>query len=84
MKLKEFEVLKAAAAEGRLPSWFESPDMIETTNDLVARGLIKKVDLHKPDTGAEPRHYRATDRGRALWEQAKTWEAAKSLALPDD
>ncbi len=47
MKPKEFEVFKAAAAESRLPSWFESTELTEITSDLVARGLIEKVDLHK-------------------------------------
>lgn len=83
MKPQEFEVLQAAAAGGRSASWFEAPEMIATTNNLVAWGYIEKVDLHKPFTGAEPTHYRATDRGRALWERAKTWEAAEPIVLPE-
>jgi hypothetical protein len=34
--------------------------------NLVAWGYIKKVDLHEPDTGASPTHYRFTDKGKAL------------------
>lgn len=79
----EYEVLREASAGGRSESWFEAPDRVKTTDQLVAWGYIKKVDLHKPDTGAEPKHYRATDRGRALWERAKTWEAAKAIVLPE-
>lgn len=84
MKPNEYEVLQAAAAGGRSASWFEAPDLIGTTTEFVAWGYIKKVDLHQPDTGAEPTHYRATDRGRALWERAKTWEAAKLIVLPEE
>jgi len=65
-------------------SWFEDPDRIGTTNNLVAWGYIKKIDLHKPDTGAEPKYYRATDRGKVLWERAKTWEVAQSISLPEN
>ncbi len=84
MKPTEYEVLQAAAAGGRSVSWFEAPDRIGTTTAFVTWGYIKKVDLHKPDSGAEPTHYRGTDRGRALWERANTWEAAKSIVLPEE
>ncbi len=84
MKPTQYEVLEAAAAGGRSAFWYEAPERLGTTTELVAWGYIKKGDLHKPDTGAEPRHYRATDRGQALWERAETWEAAKSIALPEE
>ena len=83
MKPNEYEILQAAAAGGRTVAWFEAPERLQTTNDLLAWGYIAKVDLLRPHTGAEPRHYRATNRGRALWEGAKTWKAAKSVALPE-
>jgi hypothetical protein len=84
MTPKQFEVLQAAAAGGRSMAWFEDPDRIKTTNDLLRWGYINKVDLHKPDTGAEPKYYRVTDRGKNLWNRASTWEAARSIDLSGD
>jgi len=83
MTPKEYEVLQAAAAGSMLMSWFEDPERSETTRSLVTWGYIKKVDLHVPDTGAEPKYYRATEQGKALWGRAGAWDAAKSIALPE-
>jgi hypothetical protein len=83
MTPNEYEVLQAAAAGARTVEWFEHPERSRTTSDLVRWGYIAKVDLHKPDTGADPRHYRATDRGRTLWQRAGTWESAKPIVLPE-
>ena len=83
MTPKEFGILRAAAAGSMLMSWFEDPERIGTTRNLVAWGYIKKIDLHMPDTGAEPKYYRATDRGKALWDRASAWDAAKLIAFPE-
>lgn len=76
-------MLQVAAAGGLSMAWFENPDRIETTRALMVWDYIAKVDLHKPDTGAEPKYYRATDRGKALWKRSATWELAKSITLPE-
>ena len=61
----EYKVLDGVA-NNRIASWFERPEIVATTEALVVWGYIEKVDLHKPDTGAEPRHYRFTKKGAAL------------------
>jgi hypothetical protein len=82
MTPNEYRVLQAAA-NYQTVEWFEHPERLQTTNDLVRWGYIAKVDLHAPDTGAEPRHYRTTDRGRTLLQRAGTWKVAKPIVLPE-
>ena len=62
----QFDVLCGVALH-RSASWFEAPERNETTNDLVAWGLIIKIAPHRPDMGADPGSYRFTDKGAALW-----------------
>jgi len=77
----QFDVL-CGVALNRSASWFEAPERNETTSDLVAWGLINKIDPHRPDTGTDHRSYRFTDKGAALWKGANTWKDARHLRLP--
>jgi hypothetical protein len=84
MTPNEYEVLTAAAAGGRSKSWFEDPERIAATRDLVARGYIKLVDLHLVnliDTSVEPTHYRTTLKGQDMWDRVPTWKAARLISL---
>ena len=81
MTPNEYEVLTAAAAGGRSKSWFEDPERIAATRDLVARGYIKLVDLHLIDTSVEPAHYRTTLKGQDMWNRVPTWKAARPISL---
>ena len=81
MTPNEYEVLTAAAAGGRSKSWFEDPERIAATRDLVARGYIKLVDLHLTDTSVEPTHYRTTVKGQDMWNRVPTWKAARPISL---
>jgi len=82
MTPQEYEVFDAAVRGSRTAEWFEHPDRITTTRDLIARGLIAKVDLHRHETGAEPQYYRGTEKGNAFAKRATTWDDARTMDLP--